>query len=922
MILKKSVSPIIVVILLILVSLVIIDIILTWGKSFTQGSISKADTIYQESDLTGLILVQRTIGNKILFINTSNSINATIIGYKILTLQDGYSFLGTRIDINSTDLNFASNALIEIVCYPSQSFDIELYTDQNEYIRVHVTPDSYTPTSCFDYYGLIGWWPFDEETGEIVKDKYGANDGIVENTTSSAFWISGVYKPTLDGINDYVNLGSSSSLNPGANDFSFSGWVKIDTNHMGGIISKGENFKVEVTPEAEVKVTLMGDDWMNMPTSADNDGTYIYIADKGQHRIVKRLLSDMSYISELGVSGVSGSTIGYFTQARGVCVDDNYIYIADSGNNRIVRAIKSTMAWDTNFGSSGSGINQFSSPRGVACDDNYLYVADYSNKRIVKLNKSDLSWDSNFGSSGSGLNQFNGPYGLDVDANYLYVSDSSNHRIVKLNKSDLSWDSNIGSSGSGNDQFSSPYGVYVDDNYLYVADYGNNRIVKRLKSDLSYISKLGSTGADENEFREVFGVTGYGDYLYIVDYGNARIVKLNKSDLSWVWNQETYGFGNDQLEVDTSGVATDDDYIYIADTYNHRIIKRDRNSYEYLASIGGPTSGTGDDQFNLPIGLAVDGTYLYVADYSNSRIVKRSKSDLFYDSKVGTYGTGNDQFRNPRGVSVDDTYLYVADYSNSRIVKRLKSDLSYVSKLGSSGSGTNQFNGPWDVCVGDTYVFVADTGNDRVVKLDKNLTWIGTIGSSGSGADQFNYIIKIDCDDNTYFYVYDYSNVRMDRRLQSDMSLDANLTPSINTLPGLHNNAIYAFDVDNNELFLLPRSDHGVYKLDSNSFAFKDKYLSASTTLFSSTLLDTDWHHVAVVMDHMNTLKIYIDGTLDATADISKKFDNLKSNDSMYLGRYNYNYLDGGISDVRLFSKALSATEVADIYESTLFRYS
>jgi hypothetical protein len=90
--------------------------------------------------------------------------------------------------------------------------------------------------------GLVGWWRFDEGTGNVAKDssEYG-NDGAIYGAT----WVDGKYSKALsfDGTNDYVQIPSSSSLNI-ANAISVGAWIN------GNVFSaNGWNF-IAVKPSA------------------------------------------------------------------------------------------------------------------------------------------------------------------------------------------------------------------------------------------------------------------------------------------------------------------------------------------------------------------------------------------------------------------------------------------------------------------------------------------------------------------------------------------------------------------------------------------------------------------------------------------------------------------------------------------------
>ena len=279
-----------------------------------------------------------------------------------------------------------------------------------------------------------------------------------------------------------------------------------------------------------------------------------------------------------------------------------YLYIADAGNNRIVKRLASDLSFMSKIGSGGLGDDQFQNPYGIVFDETYIYIADLANNRIVKRLASDLSYVSKIGTNGAGDDQFSSPWAIASDEVHLYIADTGNHRIVKRLASNLSYVSKIGALGVGNDQFNNLSGIATDGTYLYIADTGNHRIVKRLASDLSYVSKIGAQGLLDDQFESPRGIATDGTYLYIADTGNHRIVKRLASNLSYVSKIGALGVGNDQFDL-PRGIANDRTYLYIGDSNNNRIVKRLASDLSYVSKIG--TNGAGDDQFYNPVGITV-----------------------------------------------------------------------------------------------------------------------------------------------------------------------------------------------------------------------------------------------------------------------------------------------------------------------------
>ena len=83
-----------------------------------------------------------------------------------------------------------------------------------------------------------------------------------------------------------------------------------------------------------------------------------------------------------------------------------------------------------------------------------------------------------------------------------------------------------------------------------------------------------------------------------------------------------------------------------------------------------------------------------------------------------------------------------------------------------------------------------------------------------------------------------------------------------------------------------------------------------------NSYLDDNWHHYAVTVSAANGSKVYVDGTLEATAS-TRGGDDINPETNIYLGcrpttEAIYRY-DGAVDDVRIYSKELDANEVSDL---------
>lgn len=79
---------------------------------------------------------------------------------------------------------------------------------------------------------------------------------------------------------------------------------------------------------------------------------------------------------------------------------------------------------------------------------------------------------------------------------------------------------------------------------------------------------------------------------------------------------------------------------------------------------------------------------------------------------------------------------------------------------------------------------------------------------------------------------------------------------------------------------------------------------------------DGNWHHLVVTYDQ-SSLKVYIDGNLEATPSLPSS--NYATSSGLTIGSWSDNnrYFDGSIDEVAVFNKALSLSEVGLIYDAT-----
>jgi len=205
------------------------------------------------------------------------------------------------------------------------------------------------------------------------------------------------------------------------------------------------------------------------------------------------------------------------------------------------------------------------------------------------------------------------------------------------------------------------------------------------------------------------------------------------------------------------GVAADlAGVIYVTDTSADRVF-RFSTSGVFLGDFGG--FGSGEGQFNNPLGIDVSPSFIYVVDSENDRVERFDMTGRFV-SEWGSFGSGNGQFDAPYGVAVDATGVYVTDQGNDR-VQKFTADGIFLFSFGAFGSGPGNFSSPSGIASNGSQVFVADTQNHRVQVFTTDGTFVTQWGTFGSGPGQFQFPTDVAIGASNRVYVMDRDNNRI-----------------------------------------------------------------------------------------------------------------------------------------------------------------
>jgi DNA-binding beta-propeller fold protein YncE len=464
-------------------------------------------------------------------------------------------------------------------------------------------------------------------------------------------------------------------------------------------------------------------------------------------------------------------------QPRGLAIFGTTIYVADTGDHQIVKINASTGSLAGLFGA-----GQLQTPVGVApMSDGSVWVSDMTTNQLVQFsNRGSLL--QTYGALGTGAGQFNAPAGLGVvpgSSPILLVADSLNDRVQEFAITTGTapnppvYDHDIGTTATAS---ITPTGVVRDSNGNWYVDDAGSFDIQVWSPDgstlLHTIFTTGVKGLDNTHIAQSrgLGIDPNTNELWVADTVNNRVLKL-ATDLSTI---EVNTFVKDNpngplnapvgIAVDNSGNA------YICDTDN-RIIEISPTG-QYIRQWGGAGGISTKGKFNTPAAItfsSVGGDAVYVNDANNFRVQKFTLTGQWL-ATYGSQGTGNGQFtKDARGIAVDQNgVIYAADIGGNRIV-RWAANGTALSSLGAglpyyrpgpkgSPCGTCFFYGARGLFVSGQTLAVADLFNYRILFWSLNGTYQSEIQGTYPPTNGHNLPHGVTLDAAGNIYISDYWN--------------------------------------------------------------------------------------------------------------------------------------------------------------------
>ena len=223
-----------------------------WLKAddITERKIIDIDgTDYIEIDSNSDILATSFPGTTTIYIDGQDKTSSPTIdtNWHHIVITDTTGVNASAVNLGRKGSDYFDGKLDEVRFYGYVRTMDEIRLDYNAGFSARFGPHSSCdedPGACMTN-GLVGYWNFDEGSGQKAEDVSGeGNDGTLGSASSSDAndpkWTTGKKRGALDfdGVNDYVEVVDSASLDI-SNEVTIVVWVKFnDLSQFGAMVSK------------------------------------------------------------------------------------------------------------------------------------------------------------------------------------------------------------------------------------------------------------------------------------------------------------------------------------------------------------------------------------------------------------------------------------------------------------------------------------------------------------------------------------------------------------------------------------------------------------------------------------------------------------------------------------------------------------
>ena len=243
----------------------------------------------------------------------------------------------------------------------------------------------------------------------------------------------------------------------------------------------------------------------------------------------------------------------------------------------------------------------------------------------IRVKPGEFKTLMSFGSEGTGPGQFENPWGVAVNKHgEMAVSDNNNHR-VQVFSTEGRFLFSFGGRGTGDEQFNKPRDVTYDkDDNLLVADCLNNRI-QQFSRRGQFLRTFGAKGELGGKLKFPVGIsTSHDGNIIVADYGNKRVVVFTPE------GRVLLTLHGDQLNP---WHCVSHGNRYFVSYFNGNCIKVFSEQGDFLYQFG--RKGTGDGEFDSPVGLAVDKSGRLVVCDINNHCIQLFQLDGTFCCKFG-----------------------------------------------------------------------------------------------------------------------------------------------------------------------------------------------------------------------------------------------------------------------------------------------